>query len=597
MSSTPESEKWTAAYERLSRDDELQGESNSIVNQKILLEQYADRNGLGQVVHYTDDGYSGANFDRPAWKRMMEDVEAGKIGTILVKDMSRVGRNYLEVGFYTEVLFPQKQIRFIAIGNNVDSNVDKSGEFVPFLNIMNEYYVRDCSRKLTAAFRMKGNSGKHLTSNIIYGYKADPEDKNHWMIDEEAAAVVRRIYQLCVEGNGPFQISKILKEEKVECPSYYKAKHGLIQCQNPPTEAQKYNWNMKQIAMILERPEYLGHTVNFRYKTISYKTKEVRGNDPSDWAIFENTQEPIIDKETWDLVQKLRQTVRRTDTIGVANPLTGLVYCADCGAKMRNKRAVGKPLKSDPSKRGKMQDRYVCSTYANADSSLSIACSDHGIGTDALRTLILDAIRYASKSAMEDEEGFREKVLAEHTSQRKESAKALEAKLNRDKKRCAELDDLIQSLYESNFSGKISDKRFKMMSEKYEQEQAELEQSIAQGEQELAAYQESEVNVDQFLELIHRYTEFNELTTPMMNQFVDKVIVHQAEKIDGERVQEVEIYLNYVGKIDIPQQILTPEEQAEVEKLKEKRRKSREAALRCYYKKKREREAEKAQSA
>ena len=461
----------------------------------------------------------------------------------------------------------------------------------------NEYYVRDCSRKLTAAFRMKGNSGKHLTGNIIYGYKADPEDKSHWIIDEEAAQVVRRIYQLCVEGNGPFQISKILKEEKVECPSYYKAKHGLIQCQNPPTEAQKYNWNMKQIAMILERPEYLGHTVNFRYKTISYKTKEVRENDPSDWAIFENTQEPIIDKETWDLVQKLRQTVRRTDTIGVANPLTGLVYCADCGAKMRNKRAVGKPLKSDPSKRGKLQDRYVCSTNANAYSSVEQVCTDHSIGTDALRTLILDAIRYASRSAMEDEEGFREKVLAEHTSQRKESAKALEAKLSRDKKRCAELDDLIQSLYESNFSGKISDKRFKMMSEKYEQEQAELEQAIAQGEQELAAYQESEVNVDQFLKLIRRYTEFNELTTPMINQFVDKVIVHQAEKIDGERVQEVEIYLNYIGKIDIPQKILTPEEQAEAEKLKEKRRKSREAALRCYYKKKREREAEKAQSA
>lgn len=596
MSSMLESEKWTAAYERLSRDDELQGESNSVVNQKILLEQYAEKNGFSHVVHYTDDGYSGANFERPAWKRMMADVETGKIGTIITKDMSRIGRNYLEVGFYTEVLFPQKQVRFIAIGNNVDSNVQGSSEFAPFLNIMNEYYVRDCSRKMTAAFRMKGNSGKHLAGNIIYGYKADPEDKNHWIIDEEAAAVVKRIYQLCVEGNGPFQICKKLKDEKVECPSYYKVKRGLIQCQNPPPEAKRYNWNMKQIAMILERPEYLGHTVNFRHKTISYKTKEVRENDPSDWVIFENTQEPIIDKETWDLVQKLRQTVRRTDTIGTANPLTGLVYCADCGAKMRNKRAIGKPLKSDPSKRGKLQDRYVCSTNANGYSSIEHICSDHGIGTDALRTLILETIRYASKSAIEDEDAFREKVMEERTSQRKESAKALETKLNRDKKRCAELDDLIQSLYESNFSGKISDKRFKMMSEKYEQEQAELEQTIAQGEQELAAYQESEVNVDQFLKLIRRYTEFNELTTPMMNQFVDKLIVHQAEKIDGERVQEVEIYLNYIGKIEIPPQVLTPEEQAEADRLKERRRKQREASLRCYYKK-RQQEAEKTQSA
>ena len=328
----------TALYERLSRDDELQGDSNSIVNQKRLLLDYAHKNGFENPVHYTDDGYSGANFDRPAWKRMMEDVEAGKIGTVIAKDMSRIGRNYLEVGFYTEMVFPQKKVRFIAIGNNVDSNVQESNEFTPFLNIINEFYVRDCSKKIKASVRMKGNAGKHICGNIIYGYKADPEDKSHWIIDEEAAQVVRRIYQLCIEGNGPFQIAGILQAEQIETPGYYQAKRGLGNHQSHVETMKPYNWSMGTVSVILSRPEYMGHTVSFRYQTESYKTKKSVRTDPSEWLITENTQEPIIDEATWTLVQKLRQTVRRTDTIGVANPFTGLVYCADCGCKMRNHR-------------------------------------------------------------------------------------------------------------------------------------------------------------------------------------------------------------------------------------------------------------------
>ena len=580
----------TALYERLSRDDEAQGDSNSIVNQKRLLEQYAQKNGYENVVHYTDDGYSGGNFDRPGWKRLVEDIQSEKVKTLIVKDMSRIGRNYLEVGFYTEVMFREKGVHFIAVGNGVDSDVQGSGEFAPFLNIMNEYYIRDCSRKITATLQMKGKSGKHMCGNIIYGYKADPEDKEHWIIDKEAADVVRRIYRLCIEGNGPFQISKILKADKVECPSYYLAKQGLGNHQKNLEQIKPYNWQMATVGDILERPEYAGHTVNFRYKTISYKTKKSRKTSPEEWVIFENTQEPIVDQHTWELVQKLRQTVRRTDTIGVANPLTGLVFCADCGAKMRNKRALGKPLKSDPSKRGKMQDRYVCSTHANADSSLEKKCSDHGVGTDALRAIILEVIRCASQSVLEDEDAFREKLMSAQSIQRKESANALKKKLERQKGRCTELDTLIQSLYESNIAGKISDKRFKLLSDKYEQEQEELERDIAREEGELNQYQESEVNVEKFSELVRRYKNFDVLTTPMLNEFVDKVVVHQAEKIDGERSQEVEVYLNYVGKFEIPAKELTPEEIAEQEKLKEKRRKAREASLRCYYKKK-EREA------
>ena len=323
----------TALYERLSRDDDLQGESLSIHNQKLRLECYAAEHGFTNPAHYTDNGFSGANFERPAWKRLMEDVEAGKIGAVIAKDMSRIGRNYLEVGFYTEVLFPQKKVRFIAIANNVDSAVQGSNEFAPFVNIMNEFYVKDCSRKIRASFRMKGNAGKHLCGNIIYGYKADPEDKTHWIIDEEAAAVVRRIYQLCIEGNGPFQIAGILQEDKVETPGYYLARRGLGNHRSRLDEMKPYNWNAGTVRDILARPEYIGHTVSFRYQTESYKTKKAVKTDPSEWLITENTQEPIVDEHTWTLVQKLRQTVRRTDTIGTANPFTGLVYCADCGAK------------------------------------------------------------------------------------------------------------------------------------------------------------------------------------------------------------------------------------------------------------------------
>ena len=591
MSLTTECERITALYERLSRDDELQGDSNSILNQKRLLEQYAEKNGFSNPVHYTDDGFSGANFERPAWKKLIEDVEAGKVGTVIAKDMSRIGRNYLEVGFYTEVVFPKRQVRFIAIGNGVDSAVQGSSEFAPFLNIMNEFYVRDCSKKIRASIQMKGNSGKHLTSNVVYGYMPDPADKNHWIIDEEAAAVVRRIYQLCVEGNGPFQISKILKQGQVECPSYYLSKRGRGTHQNIVDPTKPYNWTPRTVAEILQRLEYLGHTVNFRRKTISYKTKQVVKIKPEDWVIFENTQEPIVDRQTWELVQKLRQTTRRTDTIGTANPLTGLVYCADCGAKMRNKRALGKPLKSDPSKRGPMNDRYVCTTYTTAYCSHEHVCSEHGISTKSLRTLILEAIRFASNSVLEDEDDFREKLMSAQAIQRQEAAEALKKKLERQRKRCTELDNLIQSLYESNFAGKISDKRFKMLSEQYEKEQEELELAIEQEEQELNEYQKSEINVERFAALVRRYRNFDELTTPMLNEFVDRVVVHQAEKIDGDRVQEVEIYLNYVGKIEIPAaRELTPEELEEQAKFKEKRRKEREASRRYYYRKK-EREA------
>lgn len=330
--------KITALYERLSRDDDLTGDSNSIINQKKLLEDYAREHGFTNCVHFTDDGWSGANFDRPNWKRMIAAIEAGEVSHVLVKDLSRVGRDYLQVGFYTEVMFREHGVRFVAIANGVDSDKRESSEFAPFLNIMNEWYVRDSSRKIKSVLRAKGMSGIHTNSIGIYGYKKDPNDKNHWIVDDEAAEVVRRIYRMAIEGKGPYEIARILASEKVERPSYYLAQRGLGKHKTSYNPDEPYTWRGGTVADILSKPEYIGHTVNFRTYKESYKDKHSKMTPKEDLVIFENTQEAIIDKETWERVQTLRKTIRRTDTIGTANPLTGLMFCADCGAKMYNHR-------------------------------------------------------------------------------------------------------------------------------------------------------------------------------------------------------------------------------------------------------------------
>ena len=333
--------KITALYERLSRDDELAGDSNSIINQKKYLEGYAEQQGYVNIVHYTDDGYSGGNFNRPAWKRLIADIEAGKVAHVIVKDMSRIGRDYLQTGFYTEIMFREHGVHFVAISNSVDSNDQNSNEFAPFLNIMNEWYLRDLSRKQKTAIRIKGESGKPTTNIAIYGYKKDPTDKYHWLIDEEAAAVVRRIFRMNVEGIGPYEIARILYEDKVETPAVYLGKKGIGFWKSKEDFSNPYNWSGHIVGKILSKPEYIGHTVNFRSHKESYKDKSSVPNPQEEWLIFENTHEAIIDKETWELVQKLRKTPRRKDTLGEANPLTGLVFCADCGAKMYNHRFKG----------------------------------------------------------------------------------------------------------------------------------------------------------------------------------------------------------------------------------------------------------------
>ncbi|MBO5016543.1 MAG: recombinase family protein, partial [Bacteroidaceae bacterium] len=350
----------TALYERLSRDDEQLGDSNSIVNQKKMLETYCEQNGYTNIVHYTDDGYSGGSFDRPDWKRLIEDIEAGKVGMVITKDMSRIGRNYLEVGYYTEIYFGQKNIRFIAIANGVDSENQGSSEFAPFLNVMNEWYLRDCSRKIRATKQVIGNSGKHISSHAPYGYKKDPEDKHHWLVDEEAAEVVRRIYRLCIEGKGIQMIAKQLQADKIETPGYYQAKRSNGVYKNRLDVLDPYKWSGTMVKHILTKPDYLGYTVNFRTTSKSYKDKKSIQNPPEKWAVFEGTQEPIIDLETWQLCQKLLGTPRRCDTIEESNPFTGLVYCADCGEKMYNQRS--RPFTDSIGTKHSGTDAYNCST-------------------------------------------------------------------------------------------------------------------------------------------------------------------------------------------------------------------------------------------
>lgn len=593
-----ENEKITALYERLSRDDEMVGDSNSIVNQKKMLEDYAKQNGYTNIEHFTDDGYSGGSFDRPDWKRMVAGIEDGSIGTVIVKDMSRIGRDYLQVGFYTEVMFKEKEVHFIAIANGVDNQKRESSEFAPFLNIMNEWYIRDSSRKVTTVLRARGMEGKHTTNNAIYGYRKSEEDKNQWVIDEEAAEVVRRIYRMSLEGKGPYEIARILSEEQIERPSYYLAKRGLGTCRSNNNTATPYVWRGATVRDILSKPEYMGHTVNFRSYKESYKDKRAKRTPKEDWVIFKNTQEAIVSEEMWNKVQELRKTVRRTDTVGEANPFTGLLYCADCGAKMYNHRGgAGRARNWKGELNGKRRpdrDEYNCSTYNLSRQSYDKQCSQHYIRTEVVRKLVLETIKAVSDYVITNEEEFINRIYSSSRDKQKESIKSLKRKIAQDTKRVNELNMLMKKLYEDNISGKLSDKRFEFMLSEFENEQDTLEISMENAKAEIEKYESDTVRADKFIELVKRYTDFSELTTPMLNEFVEKILVHEADYSSGERVQEVEIYLNFIGKFELPVKEPTAEEIAEHEKLKARRAKKAEYNRR-YMEKRRKRIAEEEQ--
>ena len=509
----------TALYERLSRDDELAGDSNSIVNQKKMLEDYAKSNGYTDLVHFTDDGYSGGNFDRPGWKEMLRQIEDGSIGAVIVKDMSRVGRDYLQVGFYTEVFFREKGVHFVAISNGVDSDINTSSEFAPFLNIMNEWYLRDCSRKIKAVLQAKGRDGKPITNNPPYGYIKDPEDKNR-------------------------------------CDM-----------------SKPYEWAGVSVVRMLEKPEYMGDTVNFRTKKLSYKDKVAVKNDSDEIVVFTDTHEAIIDRKTWYMVQELRKTKRRINTEGESNPFVGKIFCADCGGKMhyRNEgKRAGRKWRGLPD--GSVRTTpacYNCGNYNNSHDQSGKVCCSHNIQAKVIDQLVLETIQYACKSVRMDERAFVESIRSASEIREQSEAKKLKAALKHQEKRYAELDILLKKVYEDNALGRLPDKRYEMLSAGYEKEQAELEQSIKTCREQLTQYDEDTDRTEEFLALVHKYTDITELTPVIINEFVDKILVHKAEKIDGERVMEIEIYLNFIGKVELPAQELTEEELAEI---KEKQR-------------------------
>jgi len=531
-------DKITALYCRLSRDDELQGDSNSIKNQKAILQKYADDNGFTNTEFFVDDGYSGTNFDRPDWQRLISLVEEGRIGTIIVKDMSRLGRDYLKVGYYTEVLFPGSDIRFIAINNNVDSANQQDSDFTPFLNIINEWYAKDTSKKIRAVFKSKGQSGKPLCTNPPYGYIKDPEDKTRWIVDEEAAKVVREAFRLCMQGYGPSQIAKEFTRRRIMNPTAHARKNGINIPDNRGHD-DDYVWRGSTIVHMLSRQEYLGHTVNFKTYRKSYKQKKQMKNDPSEWMIFKNTHEAIIEESVFEVVQRIRDGRRRLTPMGEMPLLSGMMFCADCGNKMYQVRGRGWEHE---------KEYFVCATYRKIKGG----CSSHQIRNAVVEELLLDGIRRVTAFARDCEDEFVEMVTKKTRSELDKSMRDSRRELEQAQARIAKLDEIIQRLYEDNIEGKISDERFTKMTANYEAEQQTLEKRVTELKSIMTEEKESALNVDHFLTLVRKYTDIKELTAEIIREFVEKIYVYKAERIDGRRVQRIKIVWNCIGEFDPP---------------------------------------------
>ena len=558
-------EKITALYERLSRedfgkDDDQQRESNSISNQKAMLEEFAARQGFTNIVHFTDDGISGTCFDRPGFLAMMKEVEAGNVEYLCIKDMSRMGRDYLKVGQIMEIL-RQRGVRLIAINDGVDS-ARGDDDFTPFRNIMNEYYARDTSRKIRSTFQSKGKSGKHLTGTVIYGYLWN-EARDQWLVDPEAADVVKRIFAMTIDGYGPYQIASKLKSEKVLIPSAYLAQHGEGVNKNK-TFKDVYGWGSSTICNILEKREYLGHTINFKTRK-HFKDKKSHYVPEDEWTIFENTHEPIIDQQTFDLVQKIRGNVRRyPDGWGEAAPLTGLLYCADCGGKMYVHRTNN----------GKRISQYTCSQYTKVPCG-TLCKTQHRINEDVVLSLVSEMLKAIAEYAKHDRAEFVRVVQEAQSSQQTAEVKKQRTRLATAKQRVSELEVLLCKIYEDNILGKLSDSRYATLDAQYEKEQTELTAEISVLEKAIKSYEKHEKDADRFIALIDKYENFDKLTIAMLNEFIEKILVHERDRKGSiQTTQEVEIYFNFVGRFVPPafgEVELTPEELEEIRKREERK--------------------------
>ncbi|MDO4650647.1 MAG: recombinase family protein [Eubacteriales bacterium] len=561
--------KLTVCYERLSRDDELQGESNSISNQKRILEEYASQHGMTNIAHFTDDGISGTQFDRPGFQAMIREVEADNVSVVLIKDMSRFGRDYLQVGTYMEVL-RKNGVRLIALNDAVDT-AKGDDEFTPFRNIMNEWYARDTSKKIRSAFQAKNLQGKHTASAVPYGYLKSEENKDLWVIDPVAAPVVKRIYQLTLEGKGPYQISQILSNDKIEIPAYYHQKMGIGLWQTREIK-NPYNWGSSTIVHILSNPSYLGHTCNFKTRK-HFKDKKSHYVDQDQWTIIENTHEAIIDQDTYDNVQRIRKNIRRyPDGWGEAHPLGGLMFCADCGGKMYVHRTSN----------GKRIPQYTCSQYGKVPVG-SRCSTQHRVNADDVMLLIKETLKEITKFSKEDEAEFIKVVTETVEARQSKDLKDQKIRLQTCKKRIEELDVLMCKIYEDNALGKLPDKRYQLLDAQYAGEQSALEAEIRVLQDEVNKFEDSKKASGKFIALVKRYQDFEELTTPMLIEFIDKICVHERD-IKGvqDSPQTIDIYFNFIGEFSVSDKVdgPTPEEIELAERKQKLREKRHEQYLR-----------------
>ena len=540
MKRQPQINRTTALYCRLSRDDELQGESNSITHQKEMLQKYATEHGFKNLEFYVDDGYTGTNFNRPDWQRLIKQAENGEIGTIIVKDMSRLGRNYIEVGTYTEIMFPNLDIRFIAVNNGVDSADGQDSDFTPFLNIINEWYAKDSSKKVKSVLKAKGESGKPLSSKPCYGYIKDPLNPYKWIIDEEAAEVVRRIFNLYMEGKGTRKIAKILSEDHILNPTAYAISKGIPIVTNTKVGGDYY-WHESTVSLILGRKEYVGCTVNFKTSQKSYKQKKRFKTDSENWVVFEGKHEPIIDNALFETVQKLRADNHRVSTpMDEPSILSGLIYCPDCGKRMylhRNR---------------KLSPEYYsfnCSSFSKYGKA---KCLTHHIRMNILEQLVLSDIKRVASFIKGYEEEFiqivSKAVLTESDRSLASDTKELEAA----QARITKLDLIIQKLYEDNLEGKISDDRFIKLTTAYENEQRSLESRVSELDERIKSSEERTTNTDQFISLIHKYEDPECLSERIVHDLISRIYVYRPEKVNGEKRQQIRIEYNFVGNVVLP---------------------------------------------
>ena len=568
--------KITALYERLSRDDEQVGESNSIQNQKMYLEEYARQHGLRNIRHFSDDGYSGTNFNRPGFNTLLEEIEAGNVATLVVKDLSRFGRNYLQVGYYTEVLLPKKGVRFIAINNSVDSANPTDNDLTPFLNIMNEWYAKDTSNKIKAVFRARMKNGMRCSGSIPYGYKREKDDKQQLIIDEPAAEIVRKIFRLSGQGIGTTTIAEILTEEKVLIPSAYAAKYFPENCRHRECK-NPYQWNATTVGYILDRQEYLGHMVLGKSICENFKTKQRRAATADELMIFPDTHEAIIEQDTWDIAQKERSKKKpRVATGTYTHRLSGLVYCADCGARMSYSspegKHTGKNYDSDSS--------FQCSNYRNKGSE----CVSHFIKTSVLEAAVLQAIQTVSKYVLENEKEFISQLKTLWNEQKEKHTDTGQQELEEAQNRVRELDDMIQNLYESSMKGLLPERQVQRMIQQYDEEQILLERHIEELQAQIQQEEVKNVETERFIALVKKYRDCKELTDTMLYAFIDRIEVHEAT--GGRtiyRQQNLDIHFNFIGNYYPPVETISEEERIaaiEAEQLRKKKEKGQRSAER-----------------